>query len=72
MLKTTIETLLDQRNSSSLNVVVVYGDKAGDVALVVAMFVVLLLLTTIGLLTAILRDEIENLHVTNVLELGDD
>lgn len=73
MLKTTIETASDDRNESfSLDMVVVYGDKTGDAALVIAMFVILLVLTTIGLLVAVLRDEIENLHVADVMESGDD
>lgn len=58
--------------TSSMNVTVIYGDKAGDVAIIIAMFVVLLILTTIGLLVAILRDEIENLYVTNILEPDED
>nr|WEG72061.1 protein r147 [Murid betaherpesvirus 2] len=65
----TFETSVDaQTLKSSTNMAVVVDDRVGDVALIVAMFVILLILTTIGLLVAILRDEIENLYVANVLE----
>lgn len=65
----TFETSVDaQTLKSSTNMAVVVDDRVGDVALIVAIFVILLILTTIGLLVAILRDEIENLYVANVLE----
>lgn len=67
-LKTTVGSLsADQNGPLSAGAAVVYGDKAGDAALIVAMFVILLLLTTVGLLVAILRNEIEDLYTADVL-----
>lgn len=54
------------------NVIITNGDKAGDVGLIVAVFVILLVLITIGLLTAILRDEIQNLYVVDPLNPEED
>lgn len=68
ILSTIPETTPDgQAGSVSLNTVIMYGDKMGDTALVITMFVILLVLITVGLLTAILRDEIQNLYVVDFL-----
>lgn len=68
-LRTTIGMTSDAHTGPlSLSAAVVYVDKAGDAAVIIAMFVILLLLTTVGLLTAILRNEIEDLYVVNVLD----
>lgn len=67
-LKTTVGSPSADRNGPfSPSAAVVYGDKAGDAALIVAMFAILLLLTTVGLLVAILRNEIEDLYTADVL-----
>lgn len=72
ILRTTLRATSYVRNDlSSPNVLMTYGDKAGDAAIIIAALVFLLILTATGLLTAIFRDDIENLYAVNSEDLDE-